>query len=190
MAPLTGKVAIVTGSGRAIGRAVALKPASHGASVVVNDLDPGPADGVVEEIMAPGDSAIACTGSVTAPDFGERIIQAALDVFGGLDIIVNKTKTLAREWGRLKVCVNCVAFGFIETWMTSLSNDPANTVEIDGMALVLGVPEGAREAVTAQIPLGRLGTPQEAAGGVYFFCAPESDYVSGQTLLVARGLGA
>jgi 3-oxoacyl-[acyl-carrier protein] reductase len=89
MGKLDGKVAIISGSGRGIGRALALKLASEGASVVVNDLDEGPAGEVVAAIEAAGGKAVACVGNVTASDFGERFVQAALDRFGGLDIIVN-----------------------------------------------------------------------------------------------------
>jgi len=69
---LEGKVAIVTGSGRGIGRAVAILFAQHGASVVVNDLDGEVAEGVVNEIKSAGGNAAACVGSVTAPGFPER----------------------------------------------------------------------------------------------------------------------
>lgn len=274
MARLGGKVALVSGAGRGIGRAVAMKLASEGARVVVNDLDAAPAIAVVEAVKAMGGEAVACIASVTEADFGERFVQTALDSFGGLDIVVNNagytrdgviqkqsdeqfqamldvhvmapfrilraaaepfrlfskreaaegrevirkvvnvssisgvnghagqvnyaagkaavvgmTKTLAKEWGRLKVCVNCVAFGLIDTRLTQIS-DPANRIEIGGATVQLGVPAGARDAVEPMIPLGRPGTPEEAAGSVYFFCAPESDYVSGQLLLVAGGLGS
>ena len=89
MGKLEGKVAIISGSGRGIGRALALKLASDGASVVVNDLDSGPAEEVVAAIKAAGGKAIACVGNVTADDFGERFVQTAIREFGGLDIIVN-----------------------------------------------------------------------------------------------------
>src|SRR3546814_444103 len=89
MSRLRGKVAIISGSGRGIGRAVALKLAAEGASVVVNDLDEDPAAETVAAIEAAGGKAVACVGNVTAPDFGERFVQTALDSFGGLDIIVN-----------------------------------------------------------------------------------------------------
>src|SRR3546814_13640879 len=79
----------MSGSGRGIGRAVALKLAAEGASVVVNDLDEDPAAETVAAIEAAGGKAVACVGNVTAPDFGERFVQTALDSFGGLDIIVN-----------------------------------------------------------------------------------------------------
>lgn len=88
MKKLDGKVALITGSGRGIGRAVALKLASEGARIVVNDLDAEPAAEVVARIKASGGDAIACIGSVTAPDFGERIVKVALESFG-IDIIVS-----------------------------------------------------------------------------------------------------
>src|SRR5262245_6329465 len=86
---LEGKAAIVTGSGRGIGRAVAILFAQHGASVVVNDLDGEVAEGVVAEIKAAGGKATACVGSVTAPGFPERIVKTCAEEFGKLDIIVN-----------------------------------------------------------------------------------------------------
>src|ERR1700723_473248 len=89
MSKLTGKVALVTGSGRGIGRAIALKLASEGAKVVVNDLDLEPAEAVVAEIRAGGGEAQACPGSVTEPGFADRFIKTALDAWGDIHIIVN-----------------------------------------------------------------------------------------------------
>ncbi|MCU1659482.1 MAG: putative 3-oxoacyl-[acyl-carrier-protein] reductase, partial [Pseudonocardiales bacterium] len=89
MRKLDGKVAIVSGSGRGIGREVALKLAGDGAKVVVNDLDAEPAKETVSAIDAVGGQAVACPGSVTEADFGERFVRTALDSFGGLDIVVN-----------------------------------------------------------------------------------------------------
>ena len=86
---LEGKVALVTGSGRGIGRALALKLASEGARLVVNDLDEAPAQEVVDTIRAAGGEAVACVGSVSAPDFAERFIGTAVSSFQGIDIIVN-----------------------------------------------------------------------------------------------------
>lgn len=273
MGKLQGKVAIISGSGRGIGRAVALKLGAEGASIVVNDLDAEPANETVAAIEAAGGKAIACIGNVTASDFGERFVQTALDAFGGLDIIVNNagytqdgviqkqtdeqfqamldvhviapfrilraaaehfrttakqeaaegrevirkvvnissvagtrgnagqvnyssakaavvgmTKTLAKEWGRFKVCVNCVAFGFIETRLTRANDDPATRIEIEGRQIQAGVPAQVLSALTSIVALGRAGTPEEAAGGVYFFCSPDSDYVSGETMVVGGGL--
>ncbi|UPW07564.1 SDR family oxidoreductase [Gordonia terrae] len=86
---LQDKVALVSGSGRGIGRAVAVKLASEGARVVVNDLDPEPAKEVVAEIESAGGQAVACIGSVTDPEFADRFVTTAVDNFGGVDIIVN-----------------------------------------------------------------------------------------------------
>ena len=272
---LAGKVALVSGSGRGIGREVAIKLASEGASVVINDLDADLASQVVDEIVAGseknGAKAIACVGNVTDEGFGERFVKTAVDSFSGLDIIVNNagytwdnviqkvtdeqwyamidvhmtapyrilqaaqpyikkfhaqeknegrevfrkvvnissvsglsgnagqlayaaakagvvgmTKTLCKEWGRYKVNVNAVAFGFIETRLTSaVSGD--STIEVEGREIKVGVSDQVLDMVDTLIPLGRSGTPEEAAGAVYLFCTPESNYISGQTVVVGGG---
>ncbi|MFV0278046.1 MAG: SDR family NAD(P)-dependent oxidoreductase [Parahaliea sp.] len=89
MKKLENKVALVTGSGRGIGRCIALQLAAEGARLVVNDLDMEPAEEVVREIRGAGGEAVACVGSVTAPDFADRFVKTAVDNFGGIDIIVN-----------------------------------------------------------------------------------------------------
>jgi NAD(P)-dependent dehydrogenase (short-subunit alcohol dehydrogenase family) len=98
-----GRVAIVTGAGRGIGREHALLLARHGASVVVNDLggsmdgegaDKGPAQQVVDEIEALGGKAIANTDDISDFDGAERLIRSAIDTFGGLDILVNNAGIL------------------------------------------------------------------------------------------------
>ncbi len=86
---LAGKVALITGSGRGIGRAIALKLASEGARIVVNDLDAEPAEDTVQAIRAAGGEAVACVGSVAAPDFAERFVGTAVSEYKGLDIVVN-----------------------------------------------------------------------------------------------------
>ena len=269
---LEGKVALVTGSGRGIGRAIALKLASEGARLVVNDLDAAPANETVQAIRAAGGEAVACVGSVTATDFAERFVGTAMSEFKGLDIIVNNagftwdnviqkmtdeqwyaildchltapfrilraaqpviralskvegeagqrvvrkvvnissvaglfgnagqtnysvakagivgmTETLAKEWGRMNVTVNCVAYGLIKTRLTESAADGA-TANIDGRDIKVGVNPGLLEAMERMIPLGRGGTPEEAADAVYLFCIPESNYVSGQTLMCTGGL--
>lgn len=269
---LQGKVALVSGSGRGIGREIALKLASEGASVVINDLDPAPAAQTVKDIVAAGGKAVACVGNVTEAGFADRFVATAIDQFGGLDIIVNNagytwdnvvqkmtdeqweamlavhltapfrimraasgfireaakreadaglsvhrkvvnisstsgvygnagqanyaaakaginglTKAMAKEWGRYKVNVNSVAFGLIKTRLTEASADADAKIEIAGQEIKVGVNPQILKTAEAMIPLGRGGTPEEAAGAVYMFCIPESNYVSGQVLVCGGG---
>jgi 3-oxoacyl-[acyl-carrier protein] reductase len=215
---------------------------------------------------------VACIGSVTDTDFGDRFVRAALDNFGGIDIIVNNagytwdnvlqkmsdeqweamlavhltapfrilraasgfireaakreaeagtpkhrkvvnisstsgvygnagqanyaaakaginglTKAMAKEWGRYKVNVNSVAFGLIMTRLTQPLTSGEASVEIQGRTIAVGVQPDRLKAAEATIPLGRGGTPEEAAGAVYMFCIPESNYVSGQVLVCGGG---
>lgn len=269
---LEGKVALITGSGRGIGRSIALKLASEGARIVVNDLDSDPAQETVQAIREAGGQAVACVGSVTAPDFAERFVGTAVSEYKGLDIIINNagytwdnviqkmtdeqwyammdchltapfrilraaqpviralgktetearqrvmrkvvnissvaglfgnagqtnysaakagivgmTQTLAKEWGRMNVTVNCVAYGFIKTRLTT-SAAGESTANIEGREIKVGVNPELMAMMERSIPLGRGGTPEEAAGAVYLLCIPESDYVSGQTLMCSGGL--
>ena len=269
---LAGKVALVSGSGRGIGREIALKLAADGARVVVNDLDAAPAEETMAAIRAIGGEAVACNGDVTAEGFAERFVSAAVGTWGGLDIVVNNagytwdnviqkmtdeqwfailnvhltapfrilraasgfireaarkeaeegrevfrkvvnisstsgvygnagqanystakagimgmTRAMAKEWGRYKVNVNAVAFGLIMTRLTETPADAGGTIDVAGRQIRVGVRPEVLKNAEALIPLGRGGTPAEAAGAVYLFCIPESNYVSGQTLVVAGG---
>ena len=98
-----GKVAIVTGAGRGIGRGIALLLAKEGASVVVNDVgasldgsgaDTGPAQQVVDEIKKAGGKAIASTQNIAEPKSADEIVKSALDAFGRVDILVNNAGIL------------------------------------------------------------------------------------------------
>ena len=91
----------------------------------------------------------------------------------GKSAVVGLTKTLAKEWGQFKVNCNAVAFGYIETRLTA-SKDDENVMEIDGEKVQLGIPDQLRGMASMLIPLGRPGTPEEAAGGVFFLCSPWS----------------
>jgi 3-oxoacyl-[acyl-carrier protein] reductase len=104
----------------------------------------------------------------------------------GKSAVVGLTKTLAKEWGQFKVNVNAVAFGYIETRLTA-SKEEANTMEIDGEKVQLGIPDQLRGMASMLIPLGRPGTPEEAAGGVFFLCSPWGNYVHGQVLNITGG---
>jgi NAD(P)-dependent dehydrogenase (short-subunit alcohol dehydrogenase family) len=127
MGKLDGRVALVTGSGRGIGREIALKLASEGASIVVNDLDDGPAK-------------------------------------------------------------DTVAFGWIKTRLTEAAAHGGSTIEVEGKTIAVGVNPQLQAAMEQMIPLGRGGEPHEAAGAVYLFCIPESDYVSGETVTCGGGI--
>ena len=270
---LKDKVALVSGSGRGIGRAIALKLARHGAKVVVNDLDDEPGRAVAEEIKAAGGEAIAVNGSVTDQGFSDRFVGAAMQTFGGLDILVNNagytwdstiqkmtdeqfqamldvhlvapfrilraaaepirvlakqdaeagrevfrkvvnissiaglygnagqvsysaakasliglTRTLCKEWGRYRVNVNCVAFGLIKTRLTQPIEANQATIDVAGRAIKVGVQPQLLSTFEKMIPLGRGGTPEEAADAVYLFCTPESNYISGQVVVCGGGL--
>jgi 3-oxoacyl-[acyl-carrier protein] reductase len=100
--------------------------------------------------------------------------------------VVGLTKTLAKEWGQFKINVNAVAFGYIETRLTA-SKEASNVMEIGGEKVQLGIPDQLRGMAAMLIPLGRPGTPEEAAGGVFFLCSPWSNFVHGQVLNVTGG---
>jgi NAD(P)-dependent dehydrogenase (short-subunit alcohol dehydrogenase family) len=100
-----GRVAVITGAGRGLGRAYALLLASRGAKVVVNDpgsslqgdsTDAGPAEEVVRQIKAAGGEAVACTRSVATPEGGKAIIQTALDQYGRIDILIHNAGIVRR----------------------------------------------------------------------------------------------
>jgi 3-oxoacyl-[acyl-carrier protein] reductase len=104
----------------------------------------------------------------------------------GKNGVVGLTKTLAKEWGQFKINVNAVAFGWIETRLTA-SKDSENTMEIDGQTVQLGIPDQMRAMASMVIPIGRPGTPEEAAGGVFFLCSPWSNFIHGQVLNITGG---
>jgi 3-oxoacyl-[acyl-carrier protein] reductase len=100
--------------------------------------------------------------------------------------IVGLTKSLAKEWGQFKVNCNAVAFGFIETRLTAAKADE-NVMEIDGEKVQLGIPEQLRGMGAMLIPLGRPGTPEEAAGAIFLLCTPWANYIHGQVINVTGG---
>lgn len=269
---LEGKIAIVSGSGRGIGREIALKLAADGAALVINDLDAAVAESVTQEIIAAGGRAVSCVGNVTAPEFAARFINTALSTYGRLDIIVNNagytwdnviqkmsdeqwdaimevhvtapfrilraaseyfrraakeeaelgqevfrkvvnissvsgvmgnagqanysaaksainglTKALAKEWGRYRINVNSVAFGLIKTRLTEATAGDDASINISGQEIKVGVNPQLMKNLETLIPMGRAGTPAEAAGAVYLFCIPESNYISGQVVVCGGG---
>jgi 3-oxoacyl-[acyl-carrier protein] reductase len=105
----------------------------------------------------------------------------------GKAALVGLTKTLAREWGPLKVNVNAVAFGFVETRLTASSDESTETFTFGEVAIPLGIPGRNRERAPLVIPLGRGARPEEAAGAIFFLCSPWSNFVTGQVLTVNGG---
>lgn len=273
MGLLEGRVAVVTGAGRGVGRATATLLAEHGAHVVLNDLDAEVCDTAAADIAATGARTLSVPGSVTDSDLPERLIADAIDAFGGIDILVNNagyiwnsaahnhsdeqfqamldvhvvapfrilrafadwmrpqakreieesgrarcrkvvnvasvsgtqgaatqvgyssakaavvglTKSLAKEWGRYNVTVNAVAFGYLATRLTQGFGETPPTIDIAGKALRVGISNEATEALIAQTPLQRLGTPEDGAGGIFMLCIPQSDYVTGEVLTCSGG---
>ncbi len=100
--------------------------------------------------------------------------------------IVGVTKSLAKEWGRYNVQVNSVCYGFIETRLTATKEQGEKLVR-EGQEISLGVPEQMRQLAPMLIPLGRPGTPEEAAGPMLFLASSFSNYVSGHVLEVTGG---
>ena len=264
---LKGKTALITGSGRGIGRVVAIKLAEAGASVMLNDIDRAPLMAVGSLIDEEGGAVRAMPGDITSKEFPQKLVDATVAGFGSIDIIVNNagytwdnviqkttdeqfqamldihvvapfrilraasgwiretakreiaegqrvvrkvvnvtsisgidgnagqvgyaagkagingiTKTLAKEWARYNVTVNSVGFGYVDTRLVQPMGSENSVIEMQGHKIRIGVPTAAREAI------GRLGTPEEAAGPILFFCSPMSDFVSGEVLVVSGGL--
>jgi 3-oxoacyl-[acyl-carrier protein] reductase len=97
------------------------------------------------------------------------------------------TKSLAKEWGRYNVTVNCVAFGHIETRLTQPLDDGPRTIAVKGRDFKVGLDPATLERIRASTALQRPGSPEDAAGAVFLFCIPESDYVTGQILECSGG---
>jgi 3-oxoacyl-[acyl-carrier protein] reductase len=239
------RVAVVTGGGKGIGRAIAARLACGGAAVVLSGRDAQALETACGEIRGQGGKALAVPGDVAKALDAEALAAKTLEAFGRADILVNNagitrdnlvmrmseeewdqvidtnlkgtflcikaftrpmmkqrwgrivnvssvvgmlgnpgqanyvaskagviglTKAVAKELASRHITVNAVAPGFIDTAMTS------------------GLNEKVREALQAQIPLGRLGSPEDVAHAVAFLCSEEAGYVTGQVLSVDGGM--
>jgi 3-oxoacyl-[acyl-carrier protein] reductase len=118
--------------------------------------------------------------SGTRGNFGQANYSAAKAGLVGL------TKTLAKEWGRFNVQVNAAAFGFIDTRLT-FTKDGSEVVRREGEEIALGIPAQMREIGIQLIPMGRPGTPTEAASVLLFLASPLADFVSGHCIEVTGG---
>jgi 3-oxoacyl-[acyl-carrier protein] reductase len=101
--------------------------------------------------------------------------------------VIGLTKTMAKEWGRYNVNVNAVGFGLIETRLAQPLTSGQSEIEMKGHKIQIGVQQSMLDSIKKSCPLGRLGTPEEAAGAVLFFCSPLSDYVTGEVLICGGG---
>jgi 3-oxoacyl-[acyl-carrier protein] reductase len=99
--------------------------------------------------------------------------------------VVGFTKALAKEWGPYGVNVNAVAFGIIRTRLTV--GAAAETTEVGGAQVPLSVDVESHFDAERDVPVGRFGSVEDAAGAIYLFCAPESSYVTGETLVCGGG---
>ena len=106
----------------------------------------------------------------------------------GKAAVVGITKTLAKEWGRFNVTVNAVAFGAIETRLTSPYDREPNISMVKGQPRKVGLSYEQIAAAKQASPLGRLGTPEDAANSIYLMCAPESDWITGEVILASGGV--
>jgi 3-oxoacyl-[acyl-carrier protein] reductase len=106
----------------------------------------------------------------------------------GKAAVVGMTKTLAKEWGRYNVTVNAVGFGLIDTRLIRPMHGTEDEISIGSRHIRVGMQEQVREQALKNIPLGRLGTPDDAANAVFFFCSPLSDYVTGEVLVCGGGV--
>ncbi|MEB2298149.1 3-oxoacyl-[acyl-carrier-protein] reductase [Lysinibacillus xylanilyticus] len=246
MRKLEGKVAVVTGASRGIGRAIALKLANEGAKIVVNySGSQAKAEEVVATIQENGGEAIAVQASVSKTEEVTALMDAAVKTFGSLDILVNNagitrdnllmrmkedewddvldtnlkgvflctkavtrqmmkqragriinissivgvagnagqanyvaakagviglTKTTAKELASRNILVNAIAPGFIETEMTEQ------------------LPEDLKQGMLTQIPLAKLGQPEDIAKAVAFLASDDANYMTGQTLHIDGGM--
>src|SRR5262249_40155019 len=102
--------------------------------------------------------------------------------------LVGMTRSLAKDWGRWNVTVNCVAFGFIETRLTQPYDGEPPRVRVGDRELKVGVDAAQVELLKQLIPLGRVRTPGGPAGAAPLFCLPESDYVTGEIMVAGGGL--
>jgi len=246
MRKLEGKVAVVTGASRGIGRAIALKLAKEGAKVVVNySGSQAKAEEVVAKIQESGGEAIAVQASVSQTEEVTTLMDTAVKTFGSLDILVNNagitrdnllmrmkedewddvldtnlkgvflctkavtrqmmkqragriinissivgvagnagqanyvaakagviglTKTTAKELASRNILVNAIAPGFIETEMTDQ------------------LPEDIKQGMLTQIPLAKLGQPEDIAKAVAYLASDDANYMTGQTLHIDGGM--
>ncbi len=203
--PVKGQVAIVTGAGQGIGRAIALRLSQDGMNLVLADLQGDAVAHVADEIRAGGGEALALSVNILHVDDRQRMIQTALSTFHRLDALVNNAgvqrialplDVSEEHWDivmnvnakatyfccpRYGVRVNAVCPGMIETPMQDV-------VDHEVARLTGQTPAEIRTERNARIPLGYIGDGADAAALVSFLVGPDSRYMTGQALNADGGI--
>jgi 3-oxoacyl-[acyl-carrier protein] reductase len=257
MSRFADKVAVVTGSGRGIGKTIARLLAEEGGKVIVNDIDALPAEETVEAIIRKGGQASYCLADITKPEEAQKVVDHAVRTYGKLDILINNagltrdalihkmtdkqwdlvveinlrgafnmtraaakymmreeckgrvvyvssvsglmgnigqinyasakagligmTKSVAREWARFGITVNCVAYGMVDT---RLAQEKEGSKEIMGEKV--GIPKKIRDRFLEEAG-GKLITPEEAAKPVIFLVSEDAAAITGNVINISRG---
>ncbi|TET07670.1 MAG: 3-oxoacyl-ACP reductase FabG [Candidatus Atribacteria bacterium] len=242
---LVNKVAIVTGAGRGIGKAIAIALAREGANVIVNDIDIQTAEEVAKEIKSSGRKALAIQVDVSDSKEVNRMVQSVLKKFKRVDILVNNAAIIKRgsiedlteeDWDRvmdvnLKGAFNCAkavvgtmkkqrygkivnissiagkigdlasapCYGASKAGMTCLAKSLARELASYGINVNVVAPhaiktdmskewsEEKRKSIIADIPLGRLGEPEDVAEAVVFLVSDKAKFITGEVLDVNGG---
>ena len=118
---------------------------------------------------------------------GTRGAATQIAYSAGKAAVIGVTKTLAQEWGRYNVTVNCVAFGHIQTRLTQPYDDEPPRIRVGDGEYRVGLTRSQADQAAQRASLGRSGEPADGAGAIYLFCIPESDYVTGEVLTCSGG---
>ncbi|HEX9221755.1 MAG TPA: SDR family oxidoreductase [Candidatus Acidoferrales bacterium] len=202
MTRLSGKVALITGGGTGIGRACALQFSREGARVAVAGRRREPLAAVVAEIQAAGGQALSASCDVAKSEQVERTIREVVAQFGALHVLVNNAgilhvgsveETSEAEWDRLVDVDLKGVFLVSRAALPELRKSGGAIVETDLVQTILSQApdrEAAARLRTAQIPLGRMGKPEDVAALAVFLASEESSWLTGAAIALDGGLTA